>query len=216
MKLYAAFLPVLLATAAPLAATTLQDANVSTRSASSVSVVAEPALSDGRFVLRIAAQNRTREPVAFGPAAIRITTAAGEPVPVRPLAALIRDVRAAAGLDAQHAAPTVAAQQSSPAMHSNFSGQKDISGFSGGMTSGPVVQSERKRPRRPADTAAADAQIATLQAGILADTSIAPGRVVAGQLVTEKLRLPDKRKRGLIVTVTLAGEVHSFRVDAPQ
>lgn len=217
MKLRTAIFPLLLASAAvPLTAAALQDIHAgitSTKTASAVSVSADPALSDGRLVLRIAAQNRTREPVAFGPASVRIATAAGETIAVRPLAALIQDVRAAAGMGA--AEPTVAAQQSAPAMNTTFSGQKDVSGFTGGMTSGPVAQSTGKRTRKSADVAAAEQQIAALQAGILADTNIAPGQVAAGQLVSEKIKFRNKRERGLVVTVTVAGETHSFTFDAP-
>ena len=217
MKLRTAIFPLLLASAAvPLAAAALQDIHAgitSTKTASAVSVSAEPALSDGRLVLRIAAQNRTREPIAFGPASVRIASAGGETIAVRPLAALIQDVRAAAGMGG--AEPTVAAQQSAPAMNTSFTGQKDVSGFTGGMTSGSVAQPAGKRTRKSADTAAADAQIAALRAGILADTNIAPGQVAAGQLVTEKIKFRNKRERGLVVTVTVAGEEHSFAFDAP-
>jgi hypothetical protein len=129
------------------------------------------------------------------------------------LAALIRDVRVAAGME--DATATVAAQQSAPAMNTNFAGQKDVSGFTGGMASGSVAQPAGKRTRKSADTAGAEKQIAALQAGILADTSIAPGQVAAGQLVSEKIKFRNKRERGLVVTVTVAGEAHSFTFDAP-
>lgn len=217
MKLRTAIFPLLLASASvPLAAAALQDIHAgitSTKTASAVSLSAEPALSDGRLVLRIAAQNRTREPIAFGPASVRIATAGGETIAVRPLAALIRDVRVAAGME--DATATVAAQQSAPAMNTSFTGQKDVSGFTGGMASGSVAQPAGKRTRKSADTAEAEKQIAALQAGILADTNIAPGQVAAGQLVSEKIKFRNKRDRGLVVTVTVAGEAHSFTFDAP-
>jgi hypothetical protein len=211
MKLRTTLLPLLLASAAPLAAAALQDATVSTKAASSVSVVAEPALSDGRLVLRIAAQNRSQAPAAFGPASVRIATASGETIAIRPLAALIAEARAGAGMEA---AGSVSGFSENPALLTNNSGQKDVTGFTGGMNAGVARSSSRRKPR-PAEVAAAEAQIAALKAGILADAMIAPGQVAAGQLVTEKLKFRDKRERGLVVTVTLAGEEHGFKLDAP-
>ncbi|KRC78223.1 hypothetical protein [Sphingomonas sp. Root241] len=214
MKLRIVILPLLLASAAaPLAAAMLQDITAgitSTKTASAVSISADPALSDGRLVLRVAAQNRTRAPVPFGPASVRITTAAGESVAIRPLAALIAEVRSAAGMEESGSVSVVAA----PAIMTNNSGQKDVSGYTGGMGN-VVAQGTHKRKPRPADVAAAEKQIAALKAGILADATIAPGQLAAGQLVTEKIRFPGKRERGLVVTVSLAGEEHSFRFDAP-
>jgi hypothetical protein len=101
-----------------------------------------------------------------------------------------------------------------PAITTNNAGQKDVSGYTGGMGT-VVAQGTRKRKPRPADIAAAEQQIAALKAGILADAMIAPGQLAAGQLVTEKIRFPGKRERGLAVMVTLAGEEHSFRFEAP-
>jgi hypothetical protein len=214
MKLRIVVLPLLLAGAAvPLAAAMLQDiatGMTSTKTAGAVSISADPALSDGRLVLRVAAQNRTQAPVAFGPASVRITTAAGESITIRPLAALIAEARSAAGMEEPGAVSVVAA----PAITTNNAGQKDVSGYTGGMGT-VVAQGTRKRKPRPADIAAAEQQIAALKAGILADAMIAPGQLAAGQLVTEKIRFPGKRERGLVVTVTLAGEEHSFRFDAP-
>jgi hypothetical protein len=214
MKLRIVVLPLLLAGAAvPLAAAMLQDiatGMTSTKTAGAVSISADPALSDGRLVLRVAAQNRTQAPVAFGPASVRITAAAGESITIRPLAALIAEARSAAGMEEPGAVSVVAA----PAITTNNAGQKDVSGYTGGMGT-VVAQGTRKRKPRPADIAAAEQQIAALKAGILADAMIAPGQLAAGQLVTEKIRFPGKRERGLVVTVTLAGEEHSFRFDAP-
>lgn len=215
MTLRTAFLSLLLATAAaPLAAAALQDIKAgitSTKAASAVSLAAEPALSDGRLVLRVAVQNRGQAPVSFGPGSVTIATAAGETIAIRPLAALIADVRAAVGLEASG---SVSGYAESPALLSNNSGQKDVTGFTGGMNSGVARSGGRRKPKA-ADVAAADAQIAALKAGILADTTVAPGQLAAGQLVSEKIRFRDKRKRGLVVTVTVGSEAHSFSFEAP-
>lgn len=212
MRLRALILPLLLAgIAAPLWAQDVTTGITSTKTASAVSVSADPALSDGRLVLRIAAQNRTQAPVAFGPASVHIATAAGDVIAIRPLSALIAETRAAAGMDDTGLVPGVT---EAPAILTNNSGQKDVSGFTGGMAT-TVAQPARKRKPRPADVTAAEAQIAALKAGILADTMIAPGQLAAGQLVTEKIKFRNRRERGLVVTVTLAGEEHNFKFDAP-
>jgi hypothetical protein len=214
MKLRVQILPLLLASAAvPLAAVMAQDVfkgMESTKASGAVSISAAPALSDGRLVLRVAAQNRTRAPAAFGPASIRIVTASGDWVAVRSLASLIAETRSAAGMGSD--APALS---EAPAILTNNSGQKDVSGYTGGMGA-PVAQATRKRKPKPAEIAAADARIAGLKAGILADTVIAPGQLAAGQLVTEKIKFRNKRERGLVVTVALAGEEHSFTFDVPQ
>lgn len=215
MRLRIALLPLLLASAAvPLAAAAVQDVTAgiaSTKTAGAVSISADPALSDGRLVLRVAAQNRTQAPVAFGPGSVRIATASGETIAVRPLAALIAEVRVAAGMEE---AGSVSGVIAAPAIVTNNAGQKDVSGYTGGMGTS-VAQSARKRKPRAADVAAAETQIAGLKAGILADATVAPGQVVAGRLVTEKIRFRNKRERGLVVTVTLAGEEHRFAFEAP-
>jgi hypothetical protein len=183
----------------------------SAKATGAVSISADSALSDGRLVLRVAAQNRTRVPAAFGPASIRIATASGEVVAVQSLASLIAEARAAAGMESE----ALPAAPAGPAILTNNSGQKDVSGYTGGMGA-PVAQPSRKRKPKAAEVAAAEARIAALTAGILADTVIAPGQLAAGQLVTEKIRFPNKRERGLVVTVTLAGEEHRFTFDAPR
>ncbi|NIJ19065.1 hypothetical protein FHS95_000734 [Sphingomonas naasensis] len=214
MKLRIALLPMLLS-AVPLSVAAAQDIKAgitSTKTASAVSVSADPALSDGRLVLRVAAQNRTRAPVPFGPASVTIATAAGEAIAIRPLAALVADVEASVGLEPSG---SVSGYAENPTLVNNTAGQKDVTGFTGGMNSGVARGSGRRKPKA-ADVAAANAQIAALKAGILADASIGAGQVAAGQLVSEKIRFRDKRKRGLVVTVTVAGETHSFAFDAPE
>lgn len=213
ITLRTAMLPLLLATTAPSAAIAqdIKTGITSTKTASAVSISADPALSDGRLVLRVAAQNRTKAPVAFGPAAIRIATASGETIAIRPLAALIAETRAAAGME--DSGPVSGVVEAPPILTNN-SGQKDVSGYTGGMAA-PVAQASRKRKPKPAEIAAAEQQIAALEAGILADATIAPGQLASGQIVTDKIRFRNKRERGLVVTVTLAGEEHSFTFDAP-
>lgn len=187
----------------------------STQAATAVSVSADPQLSDGRLVLRIAAQNRTSAPLAFGPANIRVTLA-GKPVALIPLDRLIADVRIAAGL-AQESDVTLdnAGSQAAPPILTNNSGQKDVSGYTGNMgaSSAAPIRVRRTKKVAPAEVAAAEAQIAGLKAGILTDRSIAPGEIAAGQVVTEKLR--RGRDRAVELSITIGGETHSFKFDAP-
>jgi hypothetical protein len=213
MRLHTAILPLLLASTMPSAAMAqdIKAGITSTKAASAVSISADPALSDGRLILRVAAQNRTKAPAPFGPASVRVATVGGEAIAIRPLSALIAETRAAAGMETSG---SISGFSENPALLSNNSGQKDVTGFTGGMNAG-VARGGSRRKLKPADVAAAEAQIAALKAGILADTVIAPGQLAAGQLVTEKIKLPGKRERGLVVTVTLAGEEHSFTFDAP-
>ncbi|AQR73456.1 hypothetical protein [Sphingomonas sp. LM7] len=201
-------LPLMLASV-PAAAQDIQAGITSAKTAGTVIVSADPALSHGRLVLRIAAQNRTQAPAPFGPASVRIATAAGEPVPIRPLGALIADVRGEGG----ETRGAVAGVVEAPAIGTNNAGQRDVGGYTGSMGTA-VAQGSRKRKAKP--DPAAEAQVAALRAGILTDGTIAPGAVVAGQLVSEKIKFRNKRERGLVVTVTLAGEAHSFAFDAPE
>lgn len=203
------FLLPLLLMSIPVAAQDIKAGITSTKPASTVIVSAEPARSDGRLILRIAAQNRSQAPVPFGPASVKIATAAGEPIAIHPLATLIADARGTRR-DERGAVSGVA---EAPAMGTNNAGQRDVSGYTGSMGTA-VAQGSRKRKAKP--DPAVEAQVAALQAGILADAPIAPGQVAAGQLVSEKIKFANRRERGVVVTVTLAGEEHRFAFDAPE
>lgn len=202
--------------ATPAAAQDVFEGVTSTQPSSAVSVSAERRLNDGRLVLRIAAQNRGSAPVAFGPASIRVTVA-GEPVALVPLATLVADVRAAAGLEPEPGAPTTQLNTGeSPAMMTNNEGQRDVGTYTGSMGSQVTIASARRRKPASADAvAAAEAQIAALEAGVLTDGTIAPGGLMAGQVVSEKFKLRRKRDRGVDLVVTVGTESHSFHFDAP-
>ena len=203
---FAPALLLVLATPAPA-----QDASAgitSNQPASTVSLATDPQVSDGRLVLRMAAQNRGTAPVTFGPTNVRLTLA-GKPVALIPLAKLIADVSVAAGLSEDEAFTDPAA----PAITTTGTGQKDVSGYTGnmGMSAAPVRAPGKKRVSAQA-RAAAEQQIAGLKAGILSERSVAPGEVAAGQLVTEKFKLRG-RDRAVEVIVTVGGDTHSFKLD---
>src|SRR3990170_5843424 len=84
---------------------------------SSVSVLVEPQLNDGRLVLRIAAKNFGTNAVAFGPSSVGITKPDGQPVPIYPLSSLVDDVRVAAGLQAATESATAPTQGAYAAPH---------------------------------------------------------------------------------------------------
>lgn len=187
---------------------------VSNGPVSNVSFSADAKLSDGRLVVRLAAQNLGTAPVSFGPANVRVTLA-GKPVALVPLARLIDDVRVANGLPAEGSATNVEmVRQAAPPVMTNNSGQKDVTGFTGGTatTAAAPVNTRRAVRVKPEAAAAAEAQIAGLKAAILTDRSIAPREVAAGQLVTEKLKLKGK-DRTVVVTVAIGDDTHSFTLD---
>lgn len=212
MKLIA--LSLLLLTAPPALAQDAPAPIVSNGPTSNVSFSTDARLSDGRLVIRLAAQNLGPAPVMFGPANVRVTLA-GKPVALVPLASLIDDVRAAHGLPVEGGITNdEVVRQVAPPIMTNNSGQKDVTGFTGGTATAAAAPVNTRRAVRvkPEAAAAAEAQIAGLKAAILTDRSIAPRDVAAGQLVTEKLKLKGK-DRAVTVTVAIGDDTHSFTLD---
>jgi hypothetical protein len=189
---------------------------------SSVSVAVEPQLNDGRLVVKIAAKNGTTAPVPFGPGAISISTAAGQPIALASLQNLINDVRVAAGMKAeagQSGTPTAGAY-AAPQMQVDSTGHADVSNYTGGSAIGSdeiIRQSNRQSQSKPSiDRKAADAQIAGLKQAILQDTTIAPGQIAVGQIVSQKLSFKKGEDRTLHLVVRVAGDEHGFTVAAPE
>ena len=190
---------------------------------SSVSVLVEPALSDGRLVIRIAAQNRTTAPVAFGPGTVTLAKAAGEPIALRPLQRLVDDVRIAAGMPVEAAAggaPTAGAY-ASPQMMSDTSGRVDVSGYTGGtaLAGDEIIRrsNQRRSEAKPTISAQeAESQIAALKQVILQDSTVQPKQVAAAQVVSEKLKFKKGEDRTVHLWVRFAGDEHSFTLAAPE
>jgi len=190
---------------------------------SSVSVLVEPQLNDGRLVIRLAAKNLGASPVTFGPSSVSIAKPGGETVAVMPLAILIDDVRVAGGLPVTTAPAMAPTQGAYAAPQQNIrDGRVDVSGFTGGSAVGGDEyirqnQSRSKSKTRPTISAAeAEAQIAALKQGILQDSTLAPGKIAAGQVVTEQLKFGKKEDRTLHLRVRVANEEHSFTLAAPE
>ena len=186
---------------------------------STVSVLVEPQLSDGRLILKVAAKNSSTAPVQFGPANVQISTPGGIQIGIYPLNALVNDVREAAGMEAEApgGAPTSGAY-ASPQLNVRDGGRIDVTGYTGGAA---VAQSEqiRRSQRRTTKPAIsqdqANAQIASLRAAILTESTVAPGQIVAGQIVSQKLDFGKDANRTLHVRVQIAGDEHSFTIAAP-
>ena len=186
---------------------------------SSVSLAVEPALSDGRLVLKIAAKNSGAAPVQFGPSSVQISRPSGEAIGLYPLQALVNDVRMAAGLEYQEPAGGRATEGAYSAPQLGVrDGRVDPTGYTGGARIG---QEEllRRLPRRSTEPTIskeeAEKQIAVLKSGILQDTTVAPGQIAAGQLVTQKLDFKKGEDRTLHVRVRIGGDEHGFTIAAP-
>jgi hypothetical protein len=188
---------------------------------SSVSVVVDPQLNDGRLVIKIAAKNGTTAAIPFGPSSILITKPTGEAIAFNSLQQLVDDVRMAAGMAeaAPGQAPTPGAYAAAQTQVDN-AGHPDVSGYTGGSgiaTNEIVRRTNRALPKsKPSiDRATAEAQIAALKQAILQDSTIRPGQITVGQLVSEKLTFKKGEDRTLHLRVRIAGDEHSFTVAAP-
>jgi hypothetical protein len=185
---------------------------------SSVSVLVEPQLNDGRLVVRIAAKNFGATAVPFGPANVVISKPAGEVVALYPLQALLDDVRIAAGMtpESSETALTQGAY-ASPQMNVR-DGKVDPTGFTGGSTVGrdEYIRRNQKHAGKPSiGKAEAESQIAALKRAILPDSSLAPGQIAAGQVVSQKLTFKRGEDRTLHLRIRFAGDEHAFTIEAP-
>jgi len=193
-----------------------QDAPItSTHERGVVSVQADPALSDGRLVLKIVAFNRTKEPGSFGPENVAITTAAGQRVELLSLEQLVKEARAASGRSARMERNP--ASYEGAAMSRNSSGEPDVGGYTGSNSAMSGISSQT-RPATAgggAESTALQEQIANLEAAVLHPVTIAPGAAAGGQVVTEKLKLKRKDDRTILIAVDLSGEHHELKVMAP-
>jgi hypothetical protein len=185
---------------------------------SSVSVAVEPQLNDGRLVIKMAAMNGTAAPVPFGPGSVSVSTVAGQPIALSSLQKLVNDVRVSAGMKPEsgpHVTATGGAY-AAPQMQVNGAGQPDVSNYTGGSAIGSeeiIRQSQGSKPS--IDRKSADAQIAMLKQAILQDTTIAPGQIAVGQIVSEKLKFKKGEDRTLHLVVHIGGDTHPFTIAAP-
>jgi len=190
-----------------------------------VSIMSDPALAEGRLVLKVVAFNSTSAPVAFGPGDINVSTMSGTSVGLIPLEQLIAEAQSAVGPqgeDRQVAMghdPNNYGYRHLPHDGVGGSGALDVAGYSGAATptSGVISPHTHATPSggTGGDDAALQVQIANLNAAILQPMSIAPASAAGGQIVTEKLKFSREDHRALRVQVRFNGEQHEFTFTAP-
>ena len=203
--------------AAPPTALPMAD---SVQPGSSVSLAVEPALSDGRLVIKLAIKNLAGTPVQLGPSNVTVSKPTGEPIPLYPMQDLINDVRVAAGMPIERApggAPA-AGGYAAPQMPVTASGQVDVSGYTGGtaVAGDETVRRTRRSGKPSIGNEEAHRQIAALRSAILQESSIEPGQIAAGQLVSRKLNLKNGEDRTLHVRIQIGADEHAFTIAAPK
>lgn len=179
---------------------------VSKQAKGEVHIVSDPALNEGRLVLRVVILNRGAEAAPFGPADISIAASDGTPVPL-----IARETLLAEQAGGRKVRSDETGQAHATAALPITSGQTDVSSFTGtmGATTAGVPQSMLDRAPGGRNEAAWKA----LDAVLLKPMTLRPGAADGGQVVTTKL----KRGKGpLIVTVSFAGEQHRFEVAVPK
>jgi hypothetical protein len=192
----------------------------STQPHSKVSLMVEPALSDGRLVVKLAAKNSSAAPIPFGPSMISLAKVNGEAIALYPLQSLVNDVRGAAGMEIEEAPanrPTEGAY-AAPQMATR-DGRVDVSGYTGGVAVGSDEYVHRNQTRKFKPTiskAEAETQIAALRQAILQDSTVAPGQIAVGQIVTDKLQFAKGAERIVHIRVRMGDDVHTFTVAAPK
>lgn len=188
-------------------------AMTSSKTSGVISIVPEPHLVNGELILKVVALNHAQKAATFGPEDIRISTADGRSVPIMSLAALVAQVKA----DAQSGSTGSynSSYTAGPATSYNQFGQPDVHNFSG--SSAPLGgQLNPEAPvRAGGDSAAVQRQIASLEAGVLQDISIAPGEVKGGEVVTGRISFRWREKHTLQIVVRFNGELHEFELPAP-
>jgi hypothetical protein len=185
---------------------------VSKQAIGEVHVVADPALANGRLVLRIVVLNRGKMPAEFGPASVSVASPDGVAVSLVPRAALLDEQ---GGVALGTATEDTSQSHSTAAMLVTPNGQTDVSGFTGSMstTYGGVPQSTMDRSQRRTDPKTA-AAVAALDAVLLKPVTLKPGAADGGQVVTTRLK--RGKPAAVIVTIAFAGETHRFNVVVPK
>jgi hypothetical protein len=189
---------------------------------STVSVLVDPQLNDGRLVVKVAAQNKSGAPVPFGPGSISVSKPNGEQIAQLPLARLIDDVRVAAGISARGGsvqAPTAGAY-ATPNIIAGSGGRPDVSTYTGGagIAGNEVISRSNQRAPKSKPSISkeqAEAQTTMLRQAILQESTVPPGQVAAGQIVSQKLTFRKGEDRTLHLRIRIAGDEHAFTILAP-
>lgn len=181
---------------------------------SSVSIMPDPVLQDGRLVLRVAAKNSGSAAVSFGSANVQVTTAGARRIAVMNRNDVIAEA-SGGGKGKRGAKSDLPSSYSGPQMVQGSDHLMDVSNYTGGMASTGGANMVHSAPEQDAAPPPAGSTAAALDAALLKDGSLAPGQMAMGQVVTEKLKLKGKDGRSLHVVVTVGSESHSFDFAAP-
>lgn len=188
-----------------------------TKTMGEVSIVPEPRLVNGELILKVVALNQSQKPAAFGPEDVAIATADGKAVPIMSLDALIAQVKAQAGSAPAGSGSYNSSYVAGPTTTYNQYGQPDVHNFTGASAplSGQINPEAPVKTGSAADSPALQQQIASLEAGILQDVTIAPGEVQGGEVVTGPIKFHWREKHTLRIAVRFNGEDYDFELRAP-
>jgi hypothetical protein len=203
----------ILTCAAPAAAQDLKGLD-SVQPSSSVSIMPDPVLQDGRLVLRVAAKNSGNAAVTFGSANVQVTTAGGRSIAVMNRNDVIAEA-SGGGKGKRGAKSDLPSAYSGPQMVQGSDHLMDVSNYTGGMASTGGANMVHEAPEQNAAPPPAGSTAAALDAALLKEGNLAPGQMTMGQVVTEKMKLKKNDGRALHVVVTVGGDSHSFDFPAP-
>jgi hypothetical protein len=196
----------------------------STHAHGTVVLAPDPALTGGRLVMRLVAYNGNSEPTELTPAAIHISTSAGETVALIPLDQLVREAsevkraKPVRGATSSEVMPGSFSQDSGSAMRDSTG--NIVHGVNGGVNTAGADRVPYAAPTGDAgDSKESQArrkeQVAALKAGVLQTLSIAPHTAAGAQIVTDKLKFAANEERVLHVSVDFNGEQHELLVPVP-
>lgn len=192
-------------------------AMTSSKTLGEISIVPEPRLVNGELILKVVALNQSQKPAPFGPEDVRISTADGRSVSIMSLTALVAQIKADAQADSTRSGSYNSSYTAGPATTYNQFGQPDVHNFSGSSAplGGQVNPEAPVRTGGGSNDAALQQQIASLEAGVLQDITIAPGEVKGGEVVTARIGFHWREKHTLRIMVSFNGEQHEFELPAP-
>jgi hypothetical protein len=203
---------------APATAQSASSGLTSTRTSGVVSIQADPVLSSGRLVLKVAAHNPTDKAAELSSSAVNIFIA-DKPVALLTVDQLIDEARGGPPAERSANSAHQSSNYSRPTTSTSRSGELDVNGVtgaSGRVGSVPERSSSRSGSRSaPTSDPVVEARVEALKAGILQTLAIPPGKAAGAQVVTEKLKFSRRDPRVVRAIVVFNGESHEFEFEAP-
>lgn len=174
-------------------------------------------LNQGRLVITVGAFNKGMQVTELSQSAIAITTASGKPVPLASLAQLEDETRVALG-GKPVSSPDNYQQMSAMQrpVDTTASGERDVSGYTGGDTLGSSVSTKSRKKAEPGSEAKIKEAVDNLHLAILQKVSVEPRAAAGGQVVTQSFKFARGEPRKLKMTVDFAGEQHEFEFEVPK